>query len=385
MIYITFVLFCLLAVFAFLAYSYWKKWTNSDGENDNLNRRITILKRDLETMRKLVVPENEAKIAWQRFEEEKIKYEEEIKRLADEFGKSKVNIDLMELGFVRRTFTYEDARSYQNAINEIEEKQANMLRAGTAAKCSMSWTVEGSQKKGEVMMKKLIKLAVRTFNADADAAISRVKWNNFKSMKERILKSEETIEKTMDQWGIVIDDEYRNLKIKELELTFEQAEVMQRAREEQRALKEQQREEEKARREAEKAKLDAEAEERKLQDALAKAKAEMENSRTQDMSKYLMKIKELEIKLSQVGEEKLRAVSMAQLTRMGYVYIISNIGSFGEHVYKIGMTRRLDPMDRVWELSDASVPFDFDVHGIIKCDDAPALESKLHEKFLKIV
>lgn len=74
-------------------------------------------------------------------------------------------------------------------------------------------------------------------------------------------------------------------------------------------------------------------------------------------------------------------MSLAQQTRSGHVYVISNIGSFGTHVYKIGMTRRLDPMDRIWELSDASVPFDFDVHAIIYTDDAPGLESELHERF----
>ena len=74
---------------------------------------------------------------------------------------------------------------------------------------------------------------------------------------------------------------------------------------------------------------------------------------------------------------------MAQQTRMGYVYIISNIGSFGEQVYKIGLTRRLEPMDRVKELGDASVPFDFDVHAMIRCDDAPALETALHKKFVQ--
>jgi len=72
---------------------------------------------------------------------------------------------------------------------------------------------------------------------------------------------------------------------------------------------------------------------------------------------------------------------MAQQTRKGNVYIVSNIGSFGQEVFKIGMTRRLDPMDRIYELSDASVPFDFDVHAMIACDDAPALETMLHAEF----
>ena len=69
------------------------------------------------------------------------------------------------------------------------------------------------------------------------------------------------------------------------------------------------------------------------------------------------------------------------LTRVGHVYIISNVGSFGENIYKIGMTRRLEPMDRDKELGDASVPFPFDVHALITTSDAPSLENALHKHF----
>ncbi|MEL6615500.1 MAG: GIY-YIG nuclease family protein, partial [Bacteroidota bacterium] len=92
-------------------------------------------------------------------------------------------------------------------------------------------------------------------------------------------------------------------------------------------------------------------------------------------------IEELERRLAEAHANKERAVSRAQMTRAGHVYVISNVGSFGENVYKIGMTRRLDPMDRVRELGDASVPFRFDVHAIIYSDDAPGLEAELHRQF----
>jgi hypothetical protein len=90
---------------------------------------------------------------------------------------------------------------------------------------------------------------------------------------------------------------------------------------------------------------------------------------------------ELEAMVAEAHAAKERAISRAQQTRSGHVYVISNIGSFGTNVYKIGMTRRLDPMDRIWELSDASVPFDFDVHAIIYTEDAPGLENELHQRF----
>jgi len=305
----------------------------------------------------------------------------ELASIDADIARAEQNRDLMELGFRRRQFTHEDPASYQRAIEQVEERQAAMLKRGEAARCTIDWRIEGSAKKGEAMIGKLMKLAIRAFNGDADAAIAKARWNNLDAMAARIRKSEETIEKTLDKWGIIIVDEYRNLKLKELQLTFEQAELQQRIKEEQRALREQQREEERARREAEAAEREAERDERRLATALERAKREMGEAHTADMSKYVARIQELEGQMVAAAEKRQRAISMAQLTKMGNVYIVSNVGSFGDQVLKIGMTRRMDPMDRVWELSDASVPFDFDVHGMIKTDDAPALEAMLHRRF----
>jgi len=288
---------------------------------------------------------------------------------------------IAELGFIRRNFTYEDPAAYQRAIGDVEDKLAEFLKSGKAAICTINWTIEGSGKKGDQMIGKLLKLATRTFNADADSAISRVKWNNYEAMVGRIHKSEDAIEKTLEKWGVKINDDYRKLKLAELHLTFEQAEVIQRSREEQRDIREQQREEDKARREAELAQREAEREERRVGTALEKAKKELAESHSADMTKHLERIRALEEQLATAAESRQRAVSMAELTKRGHVYIASNLGSFGPGVLKIGMTRRLDPMDRIWELSDASVPFDFDVHGMISTDDAPALEAKLHKSF----
>ena len=147
-----------------------------------------------------------------------------------------------------------------------------------------------------------------------------------------------------------------------------QAEIKRQMREE----KQRQDELDRQQQEAEEEQHRLEEQQRVLEEALLAAegahRAELERQR-----------QELEEKIQQVHQQYERAKSMAQLTRQGHVYIISNIGSFGENVYKVGMTRRLEPMDRVKELSDASVPFDFDVHAMISCDDAPALERVLHE------
>ncbi len=164
-------------------------------------------------------------------------------------------------------------------------------------------------------------------------------------------------------------------------LAYEYEEQLQKEKEEQRQLREQMREEEKARREAERTEAEAESEEKRYEDALEKARRELEKKSEGEREVYTAKIAELEAQLREAHEKKERAKSLAEQTRRGHVYIISNIGSFGEHIYKIGMTRRLDPMDRIWELGDASVPFDFDVHALVQSDDAPGLERKLHEMF----
>ena len=144
-------------------------------------------------------------------------------------------------------------------------------------------------------------------------------------------------------------------------------------KEEQRRAKELMREEQKAKREYEKAMREAQKEEALIEKAMEKARASLEAAHEDEKNKYEKEIRELRLKWEEAEERNKRAISMAQQTKRGHVYIISNIGSFGEDVYKIGMTRRLDPLDRVKELGDASVPFLFDVHSIIFSEDAPSL------------
>lgn len=177
------------------------------------------------------------------------------------------------------------------------------------------------------------------------------------------------------QLSVSIDNDYLALKIQEAELRYHITRIKEEQRqaeiEERKAQKDYERALKDAAKNEEKARLQLE----KQQEALANAASEQEKIKLQE------KITALETKLQEALAMKERALSMAQQTRIGYVYVISNVRSFGENVYKIGMTRRLEPMDRVRELSDASVPFAFDVHHMIYTDDAPKLEAQLHQKF----
>lgn len=170
-------------------------------------------------------------------------------------------------------------------------------------------------------------------------------------------------------------------RLNELKWATVLLELKKKEQEEQRAIRERMREEARAQAEFEKAKQQAEKEEARLRAAQEKMEQALLHATESQRQKYEKQLQELQEKLRTAEEQSKRAQSMAELTKAGHVYVISNIGSFGERVFKIGMTRRLDPEDRIDELSNASVPFPFDIHAMIYSENAPDLERKLHEVF----
>ncbi|MEL6700039.1 MAG: DUF4041 domain-containing protein, partial [Bacteroidota bacterium] len=201
--------------------------------------------------------------------------------------------------------------------------------------------------------------------------------------EERIGKSFIAINKMGQSQNVSISVEYQELKRAELRLTHEYKLKLYEEKEQQREIRAQLREEEKARRDFEKAQKEAEKEANILEQAMKKAQAAIIKSTAEEKARLEEELESLKSKLQEAQEKNQRAISMAQQTRSGHVYVISNIGAFGENVYKIGMTRRLEPLDRIYELGDASVPFRFDVHAMIYSEDAPALEHALHKTFEK--
>ena len=288
------------------------------------------------------------------------------------------NLEDISYGIYKPHFTYATSDEYKESLIKSVEKQKETIRLEKATLCAHNWIVEGSAEKGKKMVKEASKLMLRAFNGECDAAIAKVTWNNISNMEARIAKAFEALNKLGSTNKISITDYYRDLKLEELWLEFELQKKIQAEKEEQRSIREQMREEEKALKELEKAAKDAQIEEERYEKALEKAKLEVEKASGAELEKLNAKIAELNANLENAHTQKERAISQAQLTKSGHVYIISNIGSFGDNIYKIGMTRRLEPLDRVKELGDASVPFDFDVHGIIYSDNAPALENTLH-------
>lgn len=301
--------------------------------------------------------------------------------LRKEIGLYENKLDLVEFGVYEPVYDFEKSDDYRAEQSKVIELQKQKIANETAVTCTANWTIDGSEAKGKASTKKFIKLMLRAFNGECDALIAKVKWNNVGQMQERIKKSFEAINKLGESQRTYIETSYRDLKIKELILEHEYQLKRQKEKEELRSAQEELREEEKARREFEQAQKQAEKEEANYEKALEKARKEVEEATGEKQQKLQMKIELLEQELREAHERKERALSMAQQTKRGHVYIISNIGSFGENVFKIGMTRRLEPTDRVRELGDASVPFQFDIHSMIFSDEAPTLENELHKAF----
>lgn len=258
-------------------------------------------------------------------------------------------------------------------LQKARELTKSLIKTSKAASCDY---VEPNRRNTA------IKFVLDAFNGKVDSTLSKIKHNNYGKLSQEIKDAFQLVNYNGSAFrSAKITDIFLQARLNELKWGVAVNEIMLEEKEEQRRIKEQLREEEKARREYERAIKEAEKEEKTIQQAIDKATKELMLAGEEQRLALEQKLAELQIKFEEAEAKNQRAISMAQQTRSGHVYVISNIGSFGENVYKIGMTRRLEPLDRVRELSDASVPFAFDVHAMIYSDDAPSLENHLHKVF----
>lgn len=290
-------------------------------------------------------------------------------------------LDVVDVGHYNAHFTYEDSEQYKENIAVVRDRQASMIKEGLAAICAREWTVDGDRRAGERMLKGQIKMLLRAFNAEAEAAIANVTWSNYDTMIKRIEKAADALNKFGRTMEIAITQPYIDFHLLELRLVFEAAEKKKEEKDRQRAERAAQREEDRVQREFAKAQVEAEKEEDQYERALERARAELLDAQADQQEAMVAHIAELQAKLAEAHERKERAIAQAQLTKVGHVYIISNTGAFGEGVVKIGMTRRLEPEERIQELGDASVPFPFDLHALIFSENAPEMEARLHNHF----
>lgn len=308
-----------------------------------------------------------------------------LKKIVSKKENSIIELDeiilLQDFGLYTPTYDFVYSEQYKLELEHIRDKQKRMILDKKAAICDTRWYVDGSIRKGESMTDKNIKQMLRCFNIECEILIDKVKFNNIGAYTTKIRKSYETLNKINLSGKISISWDYLQLKVDELNLAYEYALKKQEEKDEQRRIRESLREEAKLAKELEDARRDLEKEKEHYKNALSKVLYQIQNDKIQDKESLLDKQKIITTRLVEL-EDAIRDIDYREANKKaGYVYVISNIGSFGEGVYKIGMTRRLDPMDRVNELGDASVPFRFDVHAIIFSDDAPRLENALHKAF----
>ncbi|MCK1430678.1 DUF4041 domain-containing protein [Bradyrhizobium sp. 87] len=278
---------------------------------------------------------------------------------------------LQEVGVYEYNHPLTDAVAYQAALNRLQDAiKSAVKKDGGAILAITNWQVNGSASEGEKMVREASKLMLRAFNAEADNLVRTLKPYKVDSAIDRLSKVEETIRKLGKTMQLQVSPAYFQLRVDELRLTADFLQKQSEEKEEERQQRERMREERKAQQEIERERAKLEKEKLHYENAFQALEAKGDQDAMQ----------RLRAQIAEVNNAIESVEARAANTKAGYVYVISNIGSFGEEMVKVGMTRRLDPMERVRELSDASVPFNFDVHALFFSNDAVGIETAMHER-----
>ena len=276
---------------------------------------------------------------------------------------------LQEVGIYRYHHPLENAAAYLPRLQDVESRAAALIRDGHAIETSNTFTFDNSLAKGRRMSADLAKLMLRAYNAEADNSIRTLKVGNVQTAKRRLEASRVAIARLGAMMQMRISDAYHSLRIEEIELTADWLMMKQEEKEQERE---------------ERARL---REERRVAKELAEERARLDKERAlliqtlETLTAAGTTNEDLVRRLADIGQAIAENDYRAANIRAGYVYVISNRGAFGKGVVKIGLTRRLDPTDRVSELSGASVPFRFDIHTIYFSEVAVTLEADLHRHF----
>ena len=363
-------------------------------ENEELNGKVQKLEAVLEETKALSIVEINDYLANKEKEKSDInndisKYKSQLDGIIREISNKRKElidvedaIELQECAIYEPRYDFATSLQYKEELDEVRQYQKDMIKDKSAVIYSENWTVDGSLAKGKKMTNGNIKVILRCFNSECEAAINKIKYNNIHTIEKRIQTSFNILNQAFKTAKVAITDDYLNLKFDELYLGYE---FEKKKAEEKEALREQR---------------EKEREEKALQKEVENKKKKINKEIT-----HLQKlVEELNLRLAETKDENEKNDILAQLTAAnqnikdytdeekeldyrlenlgaGYVYIISNIGAFGKDIFKIGVTRRLDPLERINELSSASVPFKFDVHALIFSYNAYQLETELHNKF----
>ena len=307
------------------------------------------------------------------------KLNNEIDEKKKQIAVFETDIFVQEYGLYKPSFEFANSDLYKDELKLIRDKQKELIKKDTAVIGNSNWQVNGSASKGKKMVNDNKKLLLRAFNVECDDIVANVKISNLDRSIERIYKISNQISNLGQIMSISITQEYINLKIDEVKLALDFQQKKQEEKERLKELRAQEREEARVLKEIEEERRRLKKEQSHYENALNTILTQIEKNGENE--ELLKKKIQLEEQIADTCKAMTDVDYREANRRAGYVYIISNIGAFGENVYKIGMTRRLEPQERIDELGDASVPFNFDVHAMIFSEDAPALEAALHSAF----
>lgn len=310
--------------------------------------------------------------------------DKKIKDLNDQLVNVSDEVMYEDYGLYKPRYDFANSSAYKGKLSEVRSNQKEMIRDGEAGTIFNPMLLDNSKARGRSMQKKNIKQLVRSFNGECEAAINKVTKSNIEMIEKRITRSFEQLNKLNEPNGVRLTANYLDSKLDEAHIALEYALKKEQEKELLREQRQREKEERQAQKEYAQERAKYEKDETHFQQAKDLLQEKINNSKSDvEIESLKRKLADLQDKLSNIQAKKAKLSDRAENPTAGYVYIISNIGSFGQNVYKIGVTRRLDPMDRINELSSASVPFKFDVHALIFTDDAYKLETELHEYFDK--
>ena len=311
---------------------------------------------------------------------------EYLERVRDELKDEIIELDdevlFQSFGVYTPLYDFANLDDYKSRLQNIRKKQKELIANKKAVIVGTQWKVNGSEQAGKTFIAECTKQMLRNFNIESEICIDKVKFYNYDSIKERLKKAYETQNKLNTTNNLKISDQYYNLKIDELNLSFEYQQKKKEEKDRLREKREELREQERVAREIEERRKEYQKEKNHYLNMMSRLDQQIDEESSDVKKQYMLEKKEeISKTLDDVNRAMVDLDYREANQKAGYVYIISNIGAFGENVYKIGMTRRLEPQDRIDELSGASVPFKFDIHAMIFSDDAPKLEAALHNAF----
>lgn len=305
----------------------------------------------------------------------------ELNEIRKEIALVEETLDMQEYGLYEPKYNFINSTAYKERLDAVRKQQKQMIKDKTAAVGTREWSINGDTRQGKAFINTNIKQILRSFNNETEVIINKVKHSNVESSKKRIQKSFDQLNRLYEREYVSLTKSYLNLKVDEMNIAYEYEVKKQEEKELLREEREREREEKKLQKKLEKEKNKFNRENDKLQKEINKVRDELTTAADKEKAKLEKEIKELKEALNRNNEEIGKIDEWRETPGAGYVYIISNIGSFGKNVFKIGVTRRDNPDERIRELSSASVPFRYDTHVFIFSKDAFALEKELHDRF----